>query len=121
MGDCYECANCRQPSGHTGHYDFATDRFRCEPRSEGPVSNPLGEVVMARKVQDFDLDINSWCDRIVNGGAGLISYHEHECLGDPPTSMDAVKWALRCLANPKCEGSDQVLRAIMVYREKKAT
>lgn len=54
-----------------------------------------------------------WAERVVLGVGGLHSWEEHEH-GHLHVDRDvaAVMWALRCLANPRCEGSDVALAAI---------
>lgn len=61
--------------------------------------------------------ISHWCRDIIEGVGGLNDFERYE-LAVPNVSerVWAAAWTLRCLANPKCEGSDDVLRAIMDRR-----
>jgi hypothetical protein len=61
-------------------------------------------------------DVKKWCRDIVEGIGGLDDFNRYEmaCLD---SQLDAVEWAVRCLANPKCEGSREVLDAIESRRE----
>jgi len=63
-----------------------------------------------------DIDINAWCEGIITGVGGLDDYNRYERAG-LDTQLDAVKWAIRCLANPKCAGSAEVLAAIIERRQ----
>lgn len=64
---------------------------------------------------------SSWAHRIIEGPGGLKAFEERE-LADTSMSpsVAAVVWALRCLANPNCEGSAEVLEMIQRRREGKA-
>jgi len=62
-------------------------------------------------------DLKAWCVRIVEGPGGLEDWHKYECFGTEPTTVEVVEWVIRCLGNPKCEGSSQVLEAIADRRE----
>jgi hypothetical protein len=63
--------------------------------------------------------LKTWCNSIINGAGGLRAYNKHEHAG-MTTQLHAVEWTIRCLANPKCEGSQEVLDAILEERAKKA-
>jgi hypothetical protein len=60
--------------------------------------------------------ITKWIKEIVNGVGGLRDYHTYEMCGSEPTLEEAIAFALRCLANPDCEGSQNVLDAIIQKR-----
>lgn len=64
------------------------------------------------------VDIHEWCEKIVNGPAGLVSFFEHEAFADEPSLSDAAEFVVRALANPRCEGSRAVLDAIIAQRDK---
>ena len=62
------------------------------------------------------IDIAAW---IVDRIAGLYDFEYHE-LAVPTINRDeaVAAWIIRCLANPKCEGSADVLNSIVDRREK---
>ena len=64
---------------------------------------------------DTTTPIDEWIARIVEGPTGFESYERHEFVIGKSTT-NAVAFALRCLANPKCEGADKVLNAIAEQR-----
>ena len=64
-----------------------------------------------------DFDIAAWIHRIISGPTGLETYEEREFViwHIPPYEV-AATWVIRCLANPDCEGSQQVLDSILARR-----
>lgn len=51
-GSTYECSNCGEESGATGHYDFHADMFKCVSKHAAPPTrNTLGELSLARKTK----------------------------------------------------------------------
>lgn len=63
--------------------------------------------------------IPEWITQIIDGPAGLHSFEEHE-IATPTIPRDeaVAAWVIRCLANPLCEGSEEVFQAIAARREK---
>jgi hypothetical protein len=71
-----------------------------------------------------------WLRRVLGHGGGYLSYAERELgsdvvfdmmsVDDEPGAVQVLEHAcafvLRCLANPRCEGSDQVLGALLEAR-----
>jgi len=63
------------------------------------------------------MKIEDWIEKIINGGGGFKSMEEHEIVIhhiDRETSI--AGFVIRALANPKCEGSEDVLKAIEKQR-----
>lgn len=63
------------------------------------------------------MNIIDFAKRIIEGVGGLNDFERYE-LAVPHVSdrVWAADWTIRCLANPKCEGSEEVLAAIMERR-----
>jgi len=61
-----------------------------------------------------EIDLNAWCERIIEGGGGFNMYVQRE--GGGQSRVDIAKWVLRCLGNVRCEDSDKVLEAIARHR-----
>ncbi len=61
-------------------------------------------------------DLPTWSERIIHGPGGLTDYLDYEMGVVTDERVSAVEWALRCLANPACEGSAEVLLAITARR-----
>lgn len=60
-----------------------------------------------------------WIDSCINGPSGLLAYEDREVVAR--TEIDeivAATWILRCLANPLCKGSGEVLKAINDHRSR---
>lgn len=64
------------------------------------------------------IDIKAWCKQIVEGAGGLIAYDRRE-RRRPANRLESVEFAIRCLANPDCEGSGEVMQTILEQRAKK--
>ena len=62
--------------------------------------------------------IRPWVTAIISGPGGLKMYHQRELGGSRPSIQQAAEWVLRCLANPRCVGSDTTLEAIKAQRER---
>lgn len=62
-----------------------------------------------------------WCRSIIEGSGGMNDFERHEVVvwqdGD---RVCGAHWALRCLANPDCAGSQKVLDEIIKAREEAA-
>lgn len=61
-------------------------------------------------------EMKEWCKRVVHGAGGLRAYFARE-VKRRATLEDAVAFTIRALANPRCEGSAEVLAIIMAQRE----
>lgn len=65
------------------------------------------------------MTISEWINSIINGPAGMNDFERHELvLWLESDRYCAASWAIRCLANPLCEGSGEVLAAIIEQRER---
>ena len=63
------------------------------------------------------MTIPEWINRIINGSGGMNDFELTEWVQWLDSDRYcAVSWALRCLANPACEGSEEVLDAILEHR-----
>lgn len=66
------------------------------------------------------MTISEFAESIIKGTGGFASYAEHEVVPldgwHPDDWVRVVEWTLRCLANPDCEGSQEVLAAIIERR-----
>jgi hypothetical protein len=70
---------------------------------------------------DKPFDIKAWATRIIEGVGGMNDYERYEYATFPDGDrVGAAYWVIRCLANPKCEGSAEVLEAIAKRREEVA-
>ena len=61
--------------------------------------------------------IEKWVNRIINGLGGLHSFEDHE-FATPNIDRDeaVARWVIRCLGNKNCEGSQEVIDAILKNR-----
>lgn len=64
------------------------------------------------------MDIQNWVSRVIKGVGGFLSWEEHEIPTYHNTRDEEIAaFVLRCLANPDCEGSREVLDAIVKKRD----
>jgi len=69
---------------------------------------------MAQKTQ-----IDKWCEGVILGIGGMNDAEKYELIiWNEPERVAAAKWVIRCLANPACEGSEEVFNAIAARRAK---
>lgn len=69
----------------------------------------------AEKKTDF---IYEWIKKCIEGTGGLLNYERYEwAIRNDTDEMTAASWIIRCLANPKSEGSEEVLQAIIERRK----
>ena len=62
--------------------------------------------------------VADWVKDIIEGPQGMNSFQRHEMvIWNEPERIAAANWVLRCLANPRCEGSDKMLHAILERRK----
>lgn len=64
--------------------------------------------------------IEEFADRIVNGGGGFKCMEDREFCIFPDREVAVAEFVIRCLANPECEGSEDVLNAIINWRQLKS-
>jgi hypothetical protein len=70
-----------------------------------------------RVPEQDDIDIYAWVHEIIDGVGGMNNFERYEwAIWHVPEREAAAIWAIRCLANPKCEGADKVLAAIAERR-----
>lgn len=63
------------------------------------------------------MDINKWISNIIEGTAGFKVCEEREIMIHHISRIHSVSaWTIRCLANPECEGSKEVLDSIIKQR-----
>jgi hypothetical protein len=68
-----------------------------------------------------EFDIAAWIRDIIEGSGGMDQFEEREMvIWHVSERIAAASWAVRCLANPRCKGSAEVLAAIIARREKVA-
>jgi hypothetical protein len=61
--------------------------------------------------------IEDWCEKIINGSGGFISLEEHELLVfEKGRDIAIVEFVIRALANTECDGSAEILTAILERR-----
>lgn len=62
--------------------------------------------------------IYQFAEKIITGVGGMHDYEKYE-LATPNFDRDVTTaiWVLKCLANPKCEGSDYMLQLIQDRRQ----
>lgn len=67
---------------------------------------------------DGEYDIAGWCQLVIEGGGGMNVYEQRELATWPKGErVGAAEWTVRCLANPGCDGSAEVLSAIIRNRQ----
>ncbi len=58
----------------------------------------------------------------IEGSGGMNDFEDHECVvWHNSDRAAAAYWILKCLANPRCEGSQEVIDAIIAHREAQST
>lgn len=61
--------------------------------------------------------VSDWCQQIIEGVGGMNDYEQYEMvIWNQPERIAVADWVVRCLANPRCEGSEEVLQAIQERR-----
>lgn len=81
-----------------------------------PAMRRSKERMQMAKLKD-DFTARDFARSIVEGTGGMNSFEEHEVVDFGCSDrVAAAEWALRCLANPRCEGSQRVLDEIIRHR-----
>lgn len=63
------------------------------------------------------MDINDWIYRVIKGPTGFETWEDRECvIFHNSREEDIAAFVIRCLANPLCDGSKEVLDAILEQR-----
>ena len=67
------------------------------------------------------MNILEFSEKIINGVGGLHDFEYYE-MASPNYDRDVsvAIWVIKCLANPKCEGSEEAVQAIIERRNKLA-
>lgn len=67
-------------------------------------------------------EIEKWIDQVINGSGGMKSFERHETGGlERPNRETVAEWIIRCLGNPDCKGSKDVLKLINEKRKQNPT
>ena len=62
--------------------------------------------------------ISDWIKHIIEGPQGMNDFQRHEMVSwNESDRVAAARWAINCLANPRCSGSDSMLHAILERRK----
>lgn len=64
------------------------------------------------------MDIPSFIEEIINGVGGFKVQEDREFVIYPDREVGVAGFIIRCLANPQCKGSQEVLDAIIARRAK---
>ena len=68
------------------------------------------------------MDIDNWVNRIIKGMGGFLSWETHEFpIYHSSREESIAAFVLRCLANPGCDGSAEVLGEILRHRKSLST
>jgi hypothetical protein len=63
----------------------------------------------------------SWVEQVVTGGGGFQAFEAHEMpLFAYERDIELASFVIKCLANPRCEGSAKVLAAIERQRREQS-
>jgi len=63
------------------------------------------------------MDINKWINRVIKGSAGFETWEDREGIIFHNSREEGIAaFVIRCLANPLCDGSEDVLAAILEQR-----
>lgn len=64
------------------------------------------------------MEIEEWISQVIDGSGGFKVWEDSEwVIHHKSREYSIAAWVIRCLANPKCEGSKQVLRSINRHRK----
>ncbi|QMW05365.1 hypothetical protein [Spirosoma foliorum] len=63
------------------------------------------------------MDVNEFTERIINGDTGFKVWEDREWVVFKDREKGIADFVIRCLANPHCEGSQEVLDAINERRK----
>lgn len=63
--------------------------------------------------------VQSFAKDIIDGPGGMNEFERREhIVWHTSERVAAATWAIRCLANPDCAGSEEVLKQILARRER---
>lgn len=64
-------------------------------------------------------EVDEWIGNVLTGPTGFEVWEDRECIYHGISrEHSAVAFTLRALANPHCEGSDEILESIIEHRSK---
>jgi hypothetical protein len=67
-------------------------------------------------INEYEIDIQFWIKDLLEGPGGLRDFEDHEIVVWPEGWTDryvAAEWIVRCLGNPRCEGSREIVLRLM--------
>ena len=68
------------------------------------------------------MNIEEFATSIIEGVGGMNAYESREVVAwHRPERVEAAIWAIRCLANPDCPGSQEAVDAILARRARIAS
>lgn len=77
-------------------------------------------VIQQRERKANPMNCSEFAKKIIEGSGGMNDFEEHEYPAwNHSERVEAAIWAMKCLANPKCEGSEEALAAIIKHREER--
>jgi hypothetical protein len=63
------------------------------------------------------MKIDEFATKIIEGPVGMNVFQAREVVSFPYSDrVAAAVWTMRCLANPRCEGSEEAILAILEKR-----
>lgn len=74
-------------------------------------------MTQAENVEFKPKDALEWTGRIVNGVGGWKDFERYEMVVSPDRDLSIAYFVVKCLANPKCEGSAWMLEQIQIRRK----
>lgn len=64
------------------------------------------------------MNLREFATNIIEGSGGMNAFEHHEVVDFGCSDrVAAAEWAIKCLANPRCEGSEEAIAAILAQRE----
>lgn len=81
------------------------------------IGDTIGEVTVINNTPKPNINIEKWLGRIIHGTGGFKNCEKYEAmLHHISREYSIAEWVIRCLANPECEGSNEVIEAIIKQR-----
>jgi len=93
--------------------------YRVSDTPEGrPICGVCEEKTRAGSAPAEPFDVLGWCRDLVHGVGGFRDYEEYEKAVFEDRDVSLVSFVVHALANPRCAGSETMLRAIRERRER---